>query len=262
MNTGLVVDIPGSNYGVVELSLLNPPACCPAVAPDGERLAFATCHTMAQKVYVQNVDDSGLKEISSLRINDGDGPCPDPAWSPDGRQLVFVNYDYGLYVVNVDGTNLTRLEPKGFDPVWSPDGQQIAFTAHHSQKELAIAVMNRDGTDFRLLTNDEGHNQRPAWSPDGQHITFVSDRDGNREIYVMNSDGGDQRRLTYNEAQDWGPVWAPDGRYIVFTSDRNGQKGIYVMNSNGTDQRWLVEADTPQRWPMDTTRVRFVEGIN
>jgi Tol biopolymer transport system component len=259
MKTGPVVDIPGSPYSVIELSILDPPACCLAAAPDGERHAFATCRTMAQKVYVQNVDGSGLKEISSLRIQDGDGPCPDPAWSPDSRQLVFANYDYSLYVVNADGTNLTRLVPEGFDPVWSPDGQQIAFTAHHAQKGVAIGVMNGDGNDFRLLTNSEGRDQRPAWSPDGQHIAFVSDRDGNQEIYVMNRDGSEQRRLTYHEAQDWGPVWSPDGRYIVFSSDRNGRNGLYAMNSDGTDQRWLMDTDAPARWPMDTTRVRFVE---
>jgi Tol biopolymer transport system component len=254
-----VVDIPGGKYGVLELGPLDPPDCCPAVAPDGERLTFATCRTVAQKVFVQNVDGSGLKEISSLRISDGDGPCPDPAWSPDGGQLVFVNYDYSLYVVNADGTNLTRLEPRGMAPVWSPDGQEIAFTAHPSQEELVIGVMNRDGSDLRLLADNGAHDQLPSWSPDGRHIAFVSNRDGNREIYVMNRDGSNRKRLTYHEAQDWGPVWSPDGRYIVFTSDRNGRNGIYVMSRDGADQRWLMNADAPGRWPMDTTRVRFVE---
>jgi TolB protein len=254
-----VVDIPGSNYGVAELSLLDWPACCPTMASDGERLAFATCHTMVQKIFVQNVDGSGLKEINSLRTNHGDGACPDPAWSPDGRQLVFANYDYGLNVIGADGADLTQLEPLGLDPVWSPDGQQIAFTAHDLQKGLAIAVMNRDGSQVRLLTGSEAHNQRPAWSPDGQQLAFVSDRDGNREIYVMNSDGRDQRRLTDHAAQDWGPVWSPDSQFIIFTSDRKGQPGIYAINSDGAGETWLMDSDAPPRWPMDRTRVRFVE---
>ncbi len=50
---GPVVNIPGSKYGVMELRNLDPPECCPAMAPDGERVAFSTCRTMAQKVYVQ-----------------------------------------------------------------------------------------------------------------------------------------------------------------------------------------------------------------
>ncbi len=258
--TDPLVEIPGSNYGLVELTSLDMPACCPTVAPGGQRLAFATCRTMVQKVYVQNIDGSSPKEISSLRIQNGDGPCPDPAWSPDGRQIAFVHYDHSLYVVNADGTGLTRLEPEGRDPNWSPDGQQIAFTAHHFEKGLAIAVMYRDGSDVRLLTTYEARDQRPAWSPDGQQLAFVSDRDGNREIYVMNSDGNDQRRLTYHEAQDWGPVWSPDGRHLVFTSDRSGQNGIYVMNSDGSNQTRLMAADAPGRWPMDVTRVRFVES--
>lgn len=260
LNPGPVVDLPGDHYGVVELGPLELPDCCPALSPDGERLAFATCRTMFQKIYIQPVDGSDPKEISSLRINHGDGPCPDPAWSPDGRQLVFVHYDEILYLVNADGTQLTRLEePMGRDPAWSPDGELIALTAHHGQKGLAIAVMKRDGSDFRLLTDYEARDQRPAWSPDGQRIAFVSDRDGNREIYVMNRDGSDQRRLTDHQAQDWGPVWSPDGEYILFTSDRDGRDGIYVIQRDGSAPTRLMTAEAPGRWPMDVTRVRFVE---
>ncbi len=259
IKTGPVVDIPGSNYGVIELSHLDWPACCLTMAPEGERFAFATCHTMSQKIYVQNVDGSGRKEISRLRIHNGDGPCPNPAWSPDGRQLAFANYNYSLYVVNADGANLSRLEPKGYAPTWSPDGLQIAFIAHHYQEELAIGVMNRDGSNFRLLTN-ETRDLWPAWSPDGQRIAFESTRDGNGEIYVMNSDGSEQRRLTYNETSDWGPVWSPDGRHIVFTSDRNGHNEIYVITSDGANEKWLMDTDNFSPWPTYTTMIRFVEA--
>ena len=78
MTTGPVVDIPGSNYAVVELSHLKPQACCLTLAPVGAHFAFAICRAQPQRVFVQNVDGSDLKEISSLSIHDGDSPCPDP----------------------------------------------------------------------------------------------------------------------------------------------------------------------------------------
>jgi TolB protein len=258
--------INGSAYKVMDIANIDLPAigeneCCPAFSPDGQKIVFGT-RSMTQDIYVMNVDGSSLKRLSSLRVNDGDGPFPDPTWSPDGRQIAFVNYDYGLYVVNADGSNLTRLDHKGLDPAWSPDGQHLVFTSYDHKAGVLneIGIINRDGSGFRQLTNHEALDQRPAWSPDGRYIAFVSDRDGNDEIYVINSDGRDLRRLTDHNAADWGPVWSPDGQYIVFTSDRDGHSGIYVMNRDGTDQRWLMDTDAPRRWRMDTTRVRFISS--
>src|SRR2546429_3523781 len=51
-----------------------------------------------------------------------------PAWSPDGKQLVFTGYDGGLsdlFVVNADGSNLRRLTNDKYahlEPSWSADG--------------------------------------------------------------------------------------------------------------------------------------------
>ena len=249
-----------SPYAVVEIDPLTPPECCPTLSPDDQKTAFATYMTNPQKIYVQNSDGSGLQEISSLTISDGDGPYPDPVWSPDGQYLVFANI-YHIYLIKADGASLTRLEPQGFDLAWSPDGASLAFTS----PEMDIYVMGSDGSNLRQLTTGESLEQRPAWSLDGQSIAYVSDtgsniHDINYEIFVMNSDGSNQRRLTNNTAQDWGPVFSPDGHHIVFTSDRGGHNAIYVMNSDGSGQQWLMDTEAKSRWRVDTTRVRFVEA--
>ena len=71
----------------------------------------------------------------------------------------------GIYVVNADGSERTRLtiHPSGdWHPEWSPDGTKIAFSRG------GIHVANADGSDPRPLTNPApaGYDMEPAWSPD------------------------------------------------------------------------------------------------
>ena len=109
-----------------------------AVSPDGKKIAFlgqpASYPRVKQRViydlYVINADGTGLINLSDkvTRTNvtvEGHGlPLPSPSFSPDSKQIAFLSSTEGaplaeapyqkpdvidMYVVNVDGTDLTRL---------------------------------------------------------------------------------------------------------------------------------------------------------
>jgi Tol biopolymer transport system component len=98
-------------------------------------------------------------------------------WSPDGSRILFVGYEgngFGsLYVINRDGTGLTSLDSPELDMLstreiyggyWSPDSTRIAFPAEAPDYQShAVAVMNADGSDVRLLTGYARHTWVWGW---------------------------------------------------------------------------------------------------
>jgi Tol biopolymer transport system component len=113
----------------------------PRWSRDGRRLAFVSFATGNADIWTVNLDGSDLTQLTSDPSHE-----IDPAWSPDGTQLVFSS---------------NRLSPMNFD-LWMFD--------------------LRDGRLVQL-TADQGHDGGATWGPDGRSIYFHSYRNGNWDIY-------------------------------------------------------------------------------
>ena len=172
-----------------------------------------------------------------------DGSCQ-PAWSPDGKQLVFVTPcpkqqdeypDSILFLVNADGTNLQPLpsSPKGdFDPAWSPDGTKIAFTSLREGMDHVYVI---ELASFKVvrLTGEFTSDRRPSWSPDGKKIAFESTRLGVRQIWTMDANGDNQAEFTrLTDGTAFNPIWSNDGNILYY--NRNSSS-LPVLFASRTD---------------------------
>jgi Tol biopolymer transport system component len=230
----------------------------PSFSPDGTRYAWVDRYLL--NLYVSDVATGGLSQLT-----DGLAVGP-PDFSPDGSRIVFAAGDgeehdltTAIYVVNADGTGLTKLT-RGGDasdsmPTWSPDGQRIAFvrqelrsqqvggTTSYRHGPQTFFTMEADGSNVELQYTSVKDVQvlSGEWSPDG--TKFVGDAivRGNRDIYLVDTRTRAALRLTDDPAPDSHPTWSPDGTKIAFqtgrwrTGEGSGYSEIAMMDADGSN---------------------------
>lgn len=208
----------------------------PSLSPDDKTVAFWRVREprrrggAAPRVFLVGVDGTGLRPLTK-----GGSVELAPAWSGDGKRLVFsrrVGKHFALFVANADGSHLLQITrpPKGADDLdasWAEDGERIAFTrSRNDHGDLYVA--KPDGRGFaEALTVGEHDDSNPVWSPDGSRFVFV--RDGH--IAVADGEVGNVQVITDDPvAKDWRPSWSEDGSRIVFSRDP-GQ--VFVVDPDG-----------------------------
>ncbi len=136
----------------------------------GDKAELVYAPSGAAPAYLKRTSAGGkwALYVGSLRVWRGPGNADSPVWSPDGRQLAFV--DQGarsdLYVVGADGSgahSLTSGPGNSLSPRWSPDGKSIAFERLRGNSSQ-VYVVHADGTGEKKLTR-EGKNGGPVWRP-------------------------------------------------------------------------------------------------
>jgi len=155
----------------------------PRFSCDGEKIAFIAPkeekNSYPRSLYVCKKDGSQLRELTSDKISDAQGP----AWSPDGAEIAF--------------SSLGKRDSNGI--------------------RSNIYIMNLKANEIRALTdfNDKnyGHAYQPCWSPDGKQICFSLATRGNnygRELFAINVDGTNLIRLTPAKHINRYPGWVSD----------------------------------------------------
>ena len=155
--------------------------------------------------------------------------------------------------------------PTPWPPLSESGGGAIAFTSERGGYP-GIAIMNADGSDQRLLTND--FDAHPDWSPDGKLIAFSTSRSNLNEIFTVDVASNSLRRLTNTERSPSAPDWSPDGErfVLVYNPTHPGiNYELYLMSAGGKNFIALTDSVAYRSyagpdWSPDGERIVFSVG--
>ena len=187
-------------------------------------------------------------------------------------KLVFDSIYTGIFVIDDDGSNVTRLVKKSNTghPRWSPDGKWIVFERDRfyavNRSVSSIWIMDTRGTNLRQITAPVAGSESdryPSFSPDGQQILFVryQDQDKNKSTNILNLETGQIRKIYDKWA--YSPEWSPDGQQIVFSSGGY----LWIMDADGNNARQLLPAQegvtkiaqSRPRWSPDGQQILYTQ---
>ncbi len=238
------------------------------ISPDGKQIVFAGKGSGGTDLYLFDLVTHQVK-----RLTDTPGYENDPAFSPDGKSIV---YQYArdlaspryLFLRSLDGRHvrqLTRGTPTSdSSPSFSWSGAKIVFCRSHkflnndagsnNWDQQDVYTINRNGTGLLRLTRGNYELMiRPCFYPGDKNVLFETLHINN---YVGPEGVGMQGSLARVSTSGIGPTIAlkcptvdgdmygwpsftTDGKQIIYNINNNGAISIYRAAPDGTQSHTI-----------------------
>jgi len=259
-----VVPAPNAQPRLVPLTTYPGREYEPALAPNGNRVAFAWSGPDVPIGRTASIYIKQIGEEHALRLTSVPGAIDfGPDWSPDGAYIVFGRFpaptaapgavEEGIYIVPATGgaerrvhsTNWTLSPIVDSRVAWASDGKTVAFSdrpvgrSHYALFSLDVATLSARQITFPPESSNFG-DLHVAFSPDARTLAFLRGTKDGMDVYVIPAAGGSERRLTFDNRDLAGQrsVWLVG---LTYTSDGHdiilGGNGLWRIHATGKAKR-------------------------
>ena len=245
----------------------------PAYSPDGKRIAVDASWAGPRRIWV--LDREGHNPQQMTTDTSEEVAHVAPAWSPDGRKLVFQNLartKFDIREVNLDSKEMSWVTNDGLTnirPTWSPSGRFVYFSSYRSGGiNIWRAAVKGDGTlsgPLQQVTTGAGQDVEVAVSRDGKRLAYATLRQ-NADIWRLpvspesGMPSGAPEAVISTTREDSRGAWSPDGKMVAFNSDRAGDMNIWLFTLADSSARKLTTGpggDFQPNWSPDEKKMAF-----
>ena len=215
-----------------------------SVSLDGEQIAYTVSNSQnGIDVWLMKRDGTQPHQLVDCHQDQ----CSQPAWSPDGKEIVYSRAAAGLgnesadsvtgvWNVDVQSGQTDYLFPGSYAS-WSPNG---LYLADLDAKSGVIRVFDvQAGSGIQIKTASQNP---PVWRPDSTHLIFADDQTvgglpspflqqvdlGSKAVSGFLSNDLDQMDFSM-------PAFSPDNQSMII--------GLKVLNGGLNNQLWFMSSD-------------------
>jgi Tol biopolymer transport system component len=168
----------------------------PAIAPDGQAIAFSVRQHGQTSLYMMQADGTNARIVTDALDLEGV-----PAWAPDGRSITSAANDHGvphLFRVPLDGRPPTVfVKEYSVDPAWSPDGHFLVYSGPDIGTTFPVKAVTAEAAvvPLRALTLTRGA-RHLAFLPGRRALVFLKGNIRHKDLWLIDMETGAERQLT------------------------------------------------------------------
>ena len=259
-----------SGTEMLEPVLLARSATHAAISPDGSQIAYGCDVKGLTQICVATKNRKTVETFAK-----GGGVQSDnPAWSPDGKTLAYLNVkgveqaevilrtvssgsERTLAVIGTQGTGYSGAL------CWSRDPHYLIVSANLiAQDSFGLFLLSTSSGELRRLTTPPAlgrpfGDSGPAISPNGRGLAFTRiQADGLADLYLLALDSklsplGEARKLDTGRPWNVTPAWTADGQELVFSTGTFRQHRLARMAvfERGRPQQLMLSVGGSSAWP-------------
>lgn len=222
----------------------------PTAAPDGDQIAFLSDSGGHANLWVTSTRTGDSRQITFE--DDADVSVGAPVWSPAGDAIAFVSskgltgFEFGVWVVNADGSNLRNLARSGLGMAWSPDGKFVYYSDTSARalkkvdvsggtpvtvrSEMARNIIGLSGTTLYYVVERPFTDGRPEYE-----IRAATPEDGPSRVLA---------RIPASRVPSWqiiNPSLSPDGQWLAVPLTDGFTTNIWALSSANGEWRQVTD---------------------